>query len=162
MPEKNPPNRPIGYARVSNYGQTHGAQLDQLRAAGCGKIYREKVTGARGRRGNAQRTREELQCGAHDDFQAGSLIKRQAGLYSFPACLSRCDFAVPISACWNGCVLMNQLPFAIPPLKAICFAHDEAFRIPVVRTTFTFWIVHTRPMSPFTTTSVSRTSTLHD
>src|SRR5271156_5813310 len=47
MPEKKPQNRPIGYARVSTYGQTLDAQLDQLRKAGCTKIYREKVTGAR-------------------------------------------------------------------------------------------------------------------
>src|SRR5215467_12081613 len=41
--------RLIGYARVSTYGQTLDAQLDQLRAAGCSSrnIYREKVTGAR-------------------------------------------------------------------------------------------------------------------
>src|SRR3954470_13151852 len=41
--------RLIGYARVSTYGQTIDAQLDQLRAAGCSSrnIYREKVTGAR-------------------------------------------------------------------------------------------------------------------
>ena len=42
-----PPSRPLGYARVSTYGQTLDAQLDQLRGAGCAKIYREKVTGAR-------------------------------------------------------------------------------------------------------------------
>src|SRR5277367_701684 len=47
MAERNPQNRRLGYARVSTYGQTLGAQLDQLRAAGCAKIYREKVTGAR-------------------------------------------------------------------------------------------------------------------
>jgi hypothetical protein len=47
MPEKNPRARPIGDARVSTVGKTLGAQLDQLRAAGCTKIYREKVTGAR-------------------------------------------------------------------------------------------------------------------
>jgi len=40
--------RLIGYARVSTYGQTLDAQLEQ-RAAGCisRNIYREKVTGAR-------------------------------------------------------------------------------------------------------------------
>ena len=47
MPEKKPQNRPLGYARVSTYGQTLDAQLEQLRKAGCAKIYREKVTGAR-------------------------------------------------------------------------------------------------------------------
>ena len=39
-------NRHLGYARVSTYGQTLDAQLEQLRCAGCTKIYREKVTGA--------------------------------------------------------------------------------------------------------------------
>jgi DNA invertase Pin-like site-specific DNA recombinase len=47
MTETYPENRRLGYARVSTYGQTLDAQLDQLRAAGCTKIYREKVTGAR-------------------------------------------------------------------------------------------------------------------
>ena len=45
---KPPPSegRRFGYARVSTYGQTLDAQLEQLRGAGCSKIYREKVTGA--------------------------------------------------------------------------------------------------------------------
>ena|SRR5438552_9589955 len=42
-----PQNRRFGYARVSTYGQTLDAQLEQLRAERCTKIYREKVTGAR-------------------------------------------------------------------------------------------------------------------
>ena len=46
MTESEPQNRRLGYARVSTYGQTLDAQLDQLRGAGCTKIYREKVTGA--------------------------------------------------------------------------------------------------------------------
>jgi DNA invertase Pin-like site-specific DNA recombinase len=47
MTEKDPPSELIGYARVSTYGQSLDAQLGQLKAAGCSRIYREKVTGAR-------------------------------------------------------------------------------------------------------------------
>ena len=47
MAETHPQNRRLGYARVSTYGQTLDAQLEQLRAEGCSRIYREKVTGAR-------------------------------------------------------------------------------------------------------------------
>jgi DNA invertase Pin-like site-specific DNA recombinase len=42
-----PETRRLGYARVSTYGQTLDAQLEQLRTEGCAKIYREKVSGAR-------------------------------------------------------------------------------------------------------------------
>ena len=47
MTKTHPQNRRFGYARVSTYGQTLGAQLEQLRGAGCTKIFREKVTSAR-------------------------------------------------------------------------------------------------------------------
>jgi DNA invertase Pin-like site-specific DNA recombinase len=47
MPERNPQNHRLGYTRVSTYGQTLDVQLEQLRKAGCAKIYREKATGAR-------------------------------------------------------------------------------------------------------------------
>src|SRR5260370_42534819 len=46
MTETHSQNRHLGYARVSTYGQTLDAQLEQLRGAACTKIYREKVTGA--------------------------------------------------------------------------------------------------------------------
>jgi DNA invertase Pin-like site-specific DNA recombinase len=47
MSEKPLPSRPLGYARVGTSGQTLGAQLEQLRAAGRARIYREKATGTR-------------------------------------------------------------------------------------------------------------------
>jgi DNA invertase Pin-like site-specific DNA recombinase len=47
MTGTHPQNRRLGYARVSTYGQTLDAQLGHLRGAGCTKIYRKKVTGAR-------------------------------------------------------------------------------------------------------------------
>src|SRR5712664_3126004 len=47
MTATQPQNRRLGYARVSTYGQTLDAQLEQLRGAGCTKIYPEKATGAR-------------------------------------------------------------------------------------------------------------------
>jgi len=36
--------------RISTYGQTLDAQLEQLGGAGCTKIFREKVTGAHSNR----------------------------------------------------------------------------------------------------------------
>ena len=46
MTESQPKTRRLGYARVSTYGQTLDAQLEQLRKEGCAKIYREKASGA--------------------------------------------------------------------------------------------------------------------
>ncbi|WP_296583776.1 recombinase family protein [Xanthobacter sp.] len=37
----------VGYARVSTCGQTLDAQVEQLNAAGCSRIFKEKVSGAR-------------------------------------------------------------------------------------------------------------------
>jgi DNA invertase Pin-like site-specific DNA recombinase len=53
LTESKPQNRCLGYARVSTYGQTLDAQLEQLRADGCARIYREKASGT-------QPTRREL------------------------------------------------------------------------------------------------------
>lgn len=53
----------MGYARVSTYGQTLDAQLDQLRAAECAKVYREKASGARADRRELLRVLKELSPG---------------------------------------------------------------------------------------------------
>jgi len=55
MTERDMQNRTLGYARVSTYGQTLDAQLEQLKAAGCAKVCREKATGARLERCELQR-----------------------------------------------------------------------------------------------------------
>jgi DNA invertase Pin-like site-specific DNA recombinase len=52
-----------GYARVSTYGQTLDAQLDELRGARCTRIYREKVTGARADRRELNRMLDRLAAG---------------------------------------------------------------------------------------------------
>src|SRR6202007_1424754 len=65
MVETHPEKRHIGYARVSTYGQTLDAQLEQLRAAGCSSrnIYREKVTGAHSDRRELNRMLGKLASG---------------------------------------------------------------------------------------------------
>ena len=47
MTETELKNRRLGYARVSTYDQTLDVQLEQMKGAGCGHVYREKVTGVR-------------------------------------------------------------------------------------------------------------------
>jgi DNA invertase Pin-like site-specific DNA recombinase len=84
-----PEKRLIGYARVSTYGQTLDAQVEQLRAAGCGSrnIYREKVTGARADRRELNRMLTKLAPGnvvtvtridrlARSTFDLFGIIKR--------------------------------------------------------------------------------------
>lgn len=63
MTESDPQNRAIGYARVSTYGQTLDAQLEQLQASGCVKTYREKATGAKIERRELQRMLKHLVTG---------------------------------------------------------------------------------------------------
>jgi len=63
MTEMQPQNRRLGYARVSTYGQTLDVQLEQLRAAGCAKIYREKVSGAKADRRELVRLLKDLAVG---------------------------------------------------------------------------------------------------
>jgi DNA invertase Pin-like site-specific DNA recombinase len=55
MIETSPQNRHLGYARVSSYGQALDAQLQQFRAEGCTKVYREKAGGARADRAPLRR-----------------------------------------------------------------------------------------------------------
>jgi DNA invertase Pin-like site-specific DNA recombinase len=80
-------NRTLGYARVSTYGQTLDAQLEQLRSAGCSPIYREKASGAHGDRRELQRFLKAIQPGdvvmvtridrlARSTFDLFSIVKR--------------------------------------------------------------------------------------
>ena len=49
-----------GYARVSTDHQSLGAQLEQLTAAGCTKVFQEKASGARGDRAALKRAINHL------------------------------------------------------------------------------------------------------
>src|SRR5215470_12922770 len=64
-----------GYARVSTHGQTLAAQLEQLRAAGCLRVYREKASGARADRRQLQRLLKAL---VRDDTVIVTRIDRLA------------------------------------------------------------------------------------
>jgi len=87
MTESNSQNRRLGYARVSTYGQTLDAQLDQLRAEGCTKVYREKASGARADRRELVKLLKELDAGdvvtvtridrlARSTFDLFAIVKR--------------------------------------------------------------------------------------
>ncbi|MCP4781234.1 MAG: recombinase family protein [Hyphomicrobium sp.] len=52
-----------GYARVSTIGQTLEAQLEGLKATGCQRIFREKVSGARADRRELNKLLRRLQAG---------------------------------------------------------------------------------------------------
>jgi DNA invertase Pin-like site-specific DNA recombinase len=52
-----------GYARVSTTEQDLGGQLEQLKAAGCVKVYSEKKTGANGDRAALQRMLKDAEPG---------------------------------------------------------------------------------------------------
>ena len=90
MTETKPENRPLGYARVSTYGQTLDAQLEQLHAQGCANIYREKVSGARADRRELQRLLKALAAGdvvtvtridrlARSTFDLFAIVKQNCG-----------------------------------------------------------------------------------
>jgi DNA invertase Pin-like site-specific DNA recombinase len=63
MTESSSQNRRLGYARVSTYGQTLDAQLEQLKADGCARIYREKASGAKADRRELLRLLKDLAAG---------------------------------------------------------------------------------------------------
>jgi DNA invertase Pin-like site-specific DNA recombinase len=63
MTETQPQLRGLGYARVSTYGQTLDAQLEQLKAEGCTKVYREKASGARADRRELLRMLKDIKLG---------------------------------------------------------------------------------------------------
>ena len=58
MIETSPQSRHLGYART--YGHTLDAQLQQFRAEGCAKVYREKASGAQTNRAQLARVLAQL------------------------------------------------------------------------------------------------------
>ena len=87
MTETHSETRPIGYARVSTYGQTLDTQLEQLRAARCRKIYSEKASGARADRRELLKMLDALDAGdvvivtridrlARSTFDLFAIVKR--------------------------------------------------------------------------------------
>lgn len=55
--------RILGYARVSTDGQSLDSQEDQLKSAGCSKIFAEKVSGAKRQRAQLDRLLSSLEAG---------------------------------------------------------------------------------------------------
>jgi len=53
----------IGYARVSTQDQDLSLQLDALQVAGCGKVYKEKITGSTRERPELQKLLDQLRQG---------------------------------------------------------------------------------------------------
>ena len=87
MAESQPQTRRLGYARVSTYGQTLDAQLEQLRKEGCVKIYREKASGAQPERRELLRLLKDVGAGdivtvtridrlARSTFDLFAIVKR--------------------------------------------------------------------------------------
>src|SRR5215217_8510876 len=87
MTETSRQTRRLGYVRVSIYGQTLDAQLEQLRADGCAKIYREKASGAQADRRELLRLLKGLTSGdvvtvtridrlARSTFDLFAIVKR--------------------------------------------------------------------------------------
>jgi DNA invertase Pin-like site-specific DNA recombinase len=66
-----------GYARVSTDGQSVAAQLTQLKAAGCGKVFQETASGARTDRVQLRKAIDRLETG---DTQSLRRINLSLGL----------------------------------------------------------------------------------
>jgi DNA invertase Pin-like site-specific DNA recombinase len=80
----------FGYARVSTHGQSLTAQVTELKAANCERIYQEKISGARSDRKQLTRLIAGLDKGRRSGGDsAGSLGQINTGSSQFARCCCR-------------------------------------------------------------------------
>ena len=90
-----PPFRRIGYARVSTVGQTLESQLEQLKAAGCELIFKEKVTGTRADRKELMRLLKTI--GPGDQLVVTRIDRLARSVFDLFPSLSACSMPEAIS-----------------------------------------------------------------
>jgi hypothetical protein len=85
----------VGYARVSTQSQDLTAQIEALKAAGAGPIYKEKISGVRADRPQLARLMAKLMPG---DFRSNEVAPTANDRGPFPVSVPKPSGAMR----WNG------------------------------------------------------------
>jgi len=116
MTETEPQNRRLGYARVSTHGQTLEAQLEQLKADKCARIYREKASGAKADRKELLRMLDRLAPGdvvtvtRIDRLARSTFVSVRSGPWA--GFFDQCIMVTRVGARSTGMVLRRRVVFA--------------------------------------------------